>query len=234
MTPWLPTAGRRGTRRAVLGAAFGAALLTLTACSVLRPATTQPPVLYLLVDAPPGPMAAPTPTPTSASAGTAHALPTLLVNPVQAASGFDSQRLVYLRDDHQLTYFAHSEWADPPARMLGPLLVSAIGQTGAFGSVVLTPASVAGDVRLTTQIIRLQHNFQTRPSRVQFTLRAYLTDETTRKVLAWREFSAEAPAPSANAQGGVAAANVAVQEVLAQLAQFLATTPLARAINPGQ
>ena len=225
-------AGRRGTRRAVLGAAFGAALLTLTACSVLRPAANQPPVLYLLVEAPPGPMAAPTPT--SASGGTAHALPTLLVNPVQAASGFDSQRLVYLRDDHQLTYFAHSEWADPPARMLGPLLVSAIGQTGAFGSVVLTPASVAGDVRLTTQIIRLQHNFQTRPSRVQFTLRAYLTDETTRKVLAWREFSAEAPAPSENAQGGVAAANVAVQEVLAQLAQFLATTPLARAINPGQ
>lgn len=232
MTPWLPTAAPRGMRRAALGAAFGTALLTLTACSVLRPAATQPPVLYLLVDAPPGPMAAPTPT--SVSAGTAPALPTLLVNPVQAASGFDSQRLVYLRDDHQLTYFAHSEWADPPARMLGPLLVAAIGQTGAFGSVVLTPASVAGDVRLTTQIIRLQHNFQTQPSRVQFTLRAYLTNETTRKVLAWREFSAEAPAPSENAQGGVAAANIVVQQVLAQLAQFLATTPRARSIDPGQ
>lgn len=232
MTPWRPTAAPRGMRRAVLGAAFGTALLTLTACSVLRPAATQPPVLYLLVDAPPGPMAAPKPT--SVSAGTAPTLPTLLVNPVQAASGFDSQRLVYLRDDHQLTYFAHSEWADPPARMLGPLLVAAIGQTGAFGSVVLSPASVAGDVRLTTQIIRLQHNFQTQPSRVQFTLRAYLTNETTRKVLAWREFSAEAPAASENAQGGVAAANVAVQDVLAQLAQFLATTPRARAIDPGQ
>lgn len=223
MTPWLLTAARRGMRRA----AWGAALLTLTACSALRPASTQPPVFYLL-QAPPGHAAAPAP------AGTASALPTLLVNPVQAASGFDSQRLIYLRDDHQLTYFAHSEWADPPARMLGPLLVAAIDQTGVFGSVVLAPASVAGDFRLTTQIIRLQHNFQTQPSRVQFTLRAYLTDETTRKALAWREFSAEAPAASENAQGGVAAANVVVQEVLAQLAQFLATTPRARSIDPGQ
>jgi cholesterol transport system auxiliary component len=69
----------------------------------------------------------------------------------------------------------------------------------------------------------LQQNFETRPSRVQFTLRAYLTDEKTRGVLAWREFSAQATSFSENAQGGVNAANVAVQDVLAQLSQFLAT-----------
>lgn len=227
MTPWLRTAAPRWMHRAALGAALGATVLTLSACSALRPAATQPPALYLLAS-PPGQVAAPAP------AGAVRSLPTLLVNPVQAASGFDSQRLIYLHQDHQLAYFAHSEWADPPARMLGPLLVAAIDQTGAFGSVVLAPASVAGDVRLATRIIRLQHNFQTQPSRVQFTLRAYLTDETTRKVLAWREFSAEAPAATENAQGGVTAANVVVQEVLAQLAQFLATAPQARSIDPGQ
>jgi cholesterol transport system auxiliary component len=131
---------------------------------------------------------------------------------------------VYVREDHKLEYFAHSEWVDPPARMLGPLLVAAIDKVGAFGTVVLTPASVSGELRLHTQIIRLQQNFQTSPSRVQFTLRAYLTDEKTRVVLAWREFSAEATAPSDNAQGGVNAANKVVQDVLALLAQFLTTT----------
>jgi cholesterol transport system auxiliary component len=197
--------------------AFAAAMLTLTACSALRSPASQPPAFYSLD----GQLSQSVP---STQGMAAQSLPTLIVNPPQAVSGFDSQRIVYVREDHKLEYFAHSEWVDPPARMLGPLLVAAIDKVGAFGTVVLTPASVSGELRLHTQIIRLQQNFQTSPSRVQFTLRAYLTDEKTRVVLAWREFSAEATAPSDNAQGGVNAANKVVQDVLALLAQFLATT----------
>jgi len=193
------------------------AMLMLTACSALRPASSQPPVFYALDS--PERQAAP-----SAQGATVGSLPTLIVNPPSAASGFDSQRIMYVREAHKLEYFAHSEWVDPPARMLGPLLVTAIDKVGSFGTVVLTPSSADGALRLDTQIIRLQQNFQTNPSRVQFTLRAYLTDEKTRVVLAWREFSAEATAPSDNPQGGVIAANRAVQDVLAQLAQFLAAT----------
>jgi len=199
--------------------ALAAAVLILAACSALRPTPSQPSVFYLL-NVPRSTVATPVP------GGAARSLPTLLVNPAQAAAGYGSQHIIYLREDHKLEYFAHSEWAEPPARMLGPLLVAAIAPTGVFGSVVLTPASAFGDLRLSTQVIRLQQNFQTSPSRVQFTLRAYLTDEKTRGVLAWREFSAEAPASSDNAKGGVTAANLAVQDVLAQLAQFLAVTGL--------
>jgi cholesterol transport system auxiliary component len=191
-------------------------MLTLTACSALRPVASQPPIFYALDRQ----ISLPVPPIQGIAVQTS---PTLIVNPPQAASGFDSQRIMYVREDHKLEYFAHSEWVDPPARMLGPLLVAAIDKVGAFGSVVLTPASVSGELRLDTQIIRLQQNFETRPSRVQFTLRAYLTDEKTRGVLAWHEFSAQAISSSENAQGGVNAANVAVQDVLAQLAQFLAT-----------
>jgi cholesterol transport system auxiliary component len=150
---------------------------------------------------------------------------TLIISPAHAASGFDSQRMVFLREDHQLEYFAHSEWVDPPARMLGPLLVSAAQQTGAFAAVVLASGTAVGDLRLTADILHLQHNFQMRPSRVQLTLRAYLTDEKTRRVLAWREFHGEAAATSDSPQGGVVAANRVVQEVLAQVAQFLVDRP---------
>ncbi|HEY8905814.1 MAG TPA: ABC-type transport auxiliary lipoprotein family protein [Rhodoferax sp.] len=197
--------------------AFGVAMLTLTACSALRPPAPQPTAFYSLDR-----QSSQSVPPTQGMA--AQSLLTLIVNPPQAVSGFDSQRIMYVREDHKLEYFAHSEWVDPPARMLGPLLVAAIDKVGAFGTVVLTPASVSGELRLDTQILRLQQNFQTSPSRVQFTLRAYLTDEKTRVVLAWREFSAEATASSDNAQGGVNAANRVVQDVLALLAQFLATT----------
>jgi cholesterol transport system auxiliary component len=152
-------------------------------------------------------------------------LPTLIITPPHAAAGFDSQRIIYMRNAHQLEYFAHSEWVDTPARMLGPLLASSMEATGAFGAVVVTPAGASGDLRLETEIIRLQHNFQTSPSRVQFTLRAFLLDDKTRRVLAWREFNGEAASASDAPQGGVAAANQAVQTVLTELAQFVAVQP---------
>lgn len=142
--------------------------------------------------------------------------------PPHAASGFDSQRIIYVRTDHQLEYFSHSEWVDPPARMLGPLMATAIEHTGAFAAVVVTPASAAGDQRLDTEIVRLQHNFQTRPSRVQFTLRATLVDDKSRRVLASQEFSDEVAAISDSPHGGVTAANEVVQRVLDKLAQFVA------------
>ncbi len=148
--------------------------------------------------------------------------PTLIVNPPHAAAGFDSQRIIYVRDPHKLDYFARSEWIDTPARMLAPLIVAAIENGGAFRAVVQTPSPAAGDIRLDTEILRLQHNFAESPSRVRFTLRAYLVDNATRRVLASREFDESVAAASEDPYGGVVAANLAVQTVLEQLARFCA------------
>jgi cholesterol transport system auxiliary component len=147
-----------------------------------------------------------------------------LVNAPHAAAGFDSQRIIYIREPHRLDYFANSEWVDPPARMLAHLLV---GARGTFAAVVMTPSAAKGDLRLDTEIVRLQHDFTVQPSQVRFTLRAYLVDEKSRRVLASREFNAFANAPSNDAYGGVVAANRAVQEVLAALAEFCANAPSA-------
>ena len=106
--------------------------------------------------------------------------------------------------------------------MLAPLLVAAIESTGAFRAVVLTPSAAAGDLRLDTEIVRLQHEFLTQPSRVRFTLRAHFVDDKTRRVLAWREFDTAVPAASEDPYGGVVAANRAVQTVLENLAVFCA------------
>jgi cholesterol transport system auxiliary component len=105
--------------------------------------------------------------------------------------------------------------------MLGPLLVAAIERTAAFRAVVMSPGAANGQLRLDTEIVRLQHEFQTRPSRVRFTLRAMLVDEKTRAVIALREFEVTANATQENAYGGVVAANQAVQSVLINLSQFL-------------
>lgn len=199
----------RATRFGLMALALS--VMALAGCSALGPGTTPTPAFYALDGVRAG-----------APAAAAATAPTLIINPPHAAAGFDSQRMIYVREPHKFEYFAHSEWIDPPARMLGPLLVAAIENTGAFRAVVLTPGAAAGDLRLDTDIIRLQHEFQTKPSRVRFTLRAYLVDDKTRRVLAWREFDGEVTATSDDPYGGVLAANRAVQGVLHDLAVFCA------------
>ena len=199
---------------------LGAAGLLLTlpgGCGALFPTTTTPQPSFYSLDSARG--AAPASVPPIVPA----AAPTLIINPPHAAAGFDSSRIIYVRETHKLEYFSQNEWVDTPARMLAPLIVAAVENSGTFRAVVLTPSAAAGDLRLDTEIVRLQHDFGSQPSRVRFTLRAYMVDSTTRRVLASREFDETVAASTKDPYGGVVAANRAVQTVLEHLASFCAT-----------
>ena len=202
--------------------ALTALLLTLLpACSALLPKPAAQPAFFALDGAPAAGLSTLPALPvTRAATIGAAAAPTLVVNPPQASAGFDSQRIIYVRKAHQLEYFAHSEWVDTPARMLAPLIVAAVDKSGAFRAVVSTPSAAAGDLRLDTEIVRLQHEFGSRPSRVRLSLRATLTDNATRQVLARIDFDSVADAASEDAYGGVVAANHATRVVLQSLAVF--------------
>jgi len=206
------------TRRVWLSATGLLFMLVGGGCGVLSPTNTPQPSFYSLdsakVEARDS-INLPRRTPT-----TGIAAPTLIVNPPHAASGFDSQRIIYTRQAHNLEYFAHSEWVDTPARMIAPLIVAALENSGSFRAVVLTPSAAAGDFRLDTEITRLQHDFSGPASNVRFTLRAYLVDNKTRQVLAWREFDETVAVASESPYGGVVAANRAVQTVLDKLSSF--------------
>jgi cholesterol transport system auxiliary component len=216
MTRWNVNTSPRLVRAALTSLALAA----LGACSALQP-SAAPATTYYSLNATPHPASA-VDKALPAPAVTASGALTLLINPPHAVAGFDSPRIIYLREPHKLEYFALSRWVEPPARMLGPLLVAAIEKTGAFRAVVLMPGAASGELRLDTDIIRLQHEFDTSPSQVRLTLRATLVDDKTRRLLAWQEFEALQPASSEDAYGGVLAANRALQKVLGQLAGFLA------------
>lgn len=205
------------SNRAAQFVILGLVLALATGCAGLLPKPDPQPAFYSLdrVHAEKKAIAPPSAT-----------APTLIVNPPHATAGFDSQRIIYVRDAYKLDYFARSEWIDTPARMLTPLIVAAIENGGAFRAVVQTPSPAAGDIRLDTEILRLQHNFTTSPSSVRFTLRAYLVDNATRRVLASREFDTSEVAASEDPYGGVVAANRAVQSTLEKLAGFCAEAAL--------
>ena len=190
-----------------------AALLSLAlgACSSLLPKPAQPPSFYALTAT----VGAPVPAAIASA-------PTLVVNPPQAAAGYDSARIIYVRQPHQLQYFSQSEWVDTPARMLAPLLVTALQGSGAFKAVVSSPSAAAGELRLDTEIVQLQQDFDAAGgSTLRFSLRATLVDNTSRKVHGSRQFDASV-AGGADAYSGVLAANAAVQQVLLQVAAFTA------------
>lgn len=144
----------------------------------------------------------------------------LAVSMPQARPGFDTPRMAYLQQPHELGYFAVNRWADTPSRMLGPLLVRALEQTGSFRAIVQASGVVPADIRLDTELIRLQQDFGAQPSRIQLTLRAQLIDMVGKRVIAVKLFDEAENATSDDAYGGVIAANRAVQRVLGQLADF--------------
>ncbi|PRC91424.1 ABC-type transport auxiliary lipoprotein family protein [Solimicrobium silvestre] len=191
-------------------------IILLSACSALHPIETAPPTFYSLDY--------PTAKSNQAKPTLPDYAPTLLVNPPVAASGFDSQRIIYTRVAHQLEYFAHSEWIDTPARMIAPLIVDALANSGAFRAVAPATSAAAGGLRLNTEIVRLQHDFSTQPSQLRFTIRAYVLDNATRKVLAWHEFDEVVVAASDTPYDGIVAANQAVQIGLQELTRFCVDT----------
>jgi cholesterol transport system auxiliary component len=112
--------------------------------------------------------------------------------------------------------------------MLAPLLAQALEQSGGFRAVVQSPSLATAQLRLDTELVRLQQDFSARPSRVQLTLRAQLIDTDTRRVLAAAEFDESEAAPTDDPYGGVIAANRALARLLERVAAFCADAAAAR------
>jgi cholesterol transport system auxiliary component len=206
MTSFLANlSGNSSPRRAPYGLA---AVLLLAGCTGLPAPETVSPNIYVL-EAQPAIKVAP-----------ARRNLVLAISTPRARPGFDTAQIAYVKQAHELNYFVTSRWAAPPARMLEPLLLQALGQTESFRAVVPTAGAVAADVVLDVELVKLQHNFQTRPSQAQLTLRAQLIDVHGKRALAVKQFDETENAASDDAYGGVTAANRLVQRVLGQLADF--------------
>lgn len=156
----------------------------------------------------------------SPAAGTG---PAIFVAAPRGGPGVEGPRMAYVKRPNELAYYARSQWAEPPARMLRPLLVRALEGTGAFQAVTEVVPGAAPGLRLESEIVRLQQEFTERPSRVRFTLRLELADAASRRVVGTREIEVIELAPSDDAPGGVAAANVAVRRALAEAAEWCAS-----------
>ena len=190
--------------------------LALAGCTGLAPPAVDDTSIYV-IDAHP-----------AMRTGLAQSGATLVVSPPRAWPGFETARMVYVKQPYGLEYFARSRWADAPARMLAPLLARALEQSGAFAAVVRNPGAVAGALYLDTELVRMQQEFDGERSRVRVTLRAQLIDTRERRVIGALEFDEVEAAAAGNAYAGVAALNRALERMLPRLAEFCAVAAAGR------
>ena len=147
---------------------------------------------------------------------------TLLISTPTAAPGFDTSALMYSKGRHELGYYTETQWVDTPAQMLLPLLVHRLETTQLFKAVLSSAMSpIPADLRLDTEIVRLQHFRKTYPYPVHFVLRAQLLDMEARKVIATQVFKIKTNAPSDSAEAGMFAAKDAVALMLKELEKFI-------------
>lgn len=199
------------TRAPFKGLALLAALaVLLTACTGNLPRRPDAPAIYLLEGTGSG-------TPRLVADG-----PTLAVSAVRAAAGFHGADMIYIEHAHQLQAFARHRWADSPARMVEPLLVAAAENSGLFRSVAEPGSHARSELRLDTELLRLQQQFHADRSEVELALRAILIDNRNGRVLASQVFRVLEPAQEAGPYGGVRAANRAVDLLATELQAFMA------------
>jgi len=144
----------------------------------------------------------------------------LIISPL-GAPGYATTRMAYVEQDHRVDYFVTHRWADTPARMLGPLMTRALGESGLFEAVVESPAPLQAQLRLESEVLKLRQVFLTRTSEIELNLRVNLYDLTQGRLLVGRVLNVVTPAESRNPYGGVNASHRAVERLFQQLADTL-------------
>jgi cholesterol transport system auxiliary component len=212
------------------GARFGlmlAAALLLGACSALP----DKPVRAALYDFGPGALA---PQPATRQAP----LPAIALADISTPGGvLDNQSVLYrlaYDDAQQLRPYSQARWSMPPAQLIRQRLRDTLGRTRPVLNAGEGPALNRGvNQGVLPRVLKLEldefsHFFEA-PERSAglIRLRATLVETTPsgEKLLAQRSITAQRPAPSADAPGGVRALTAATDAAIDEIATWLQQVP---------
>ena len=151
---------------------------------------------------------------------TAHSM-TLLVLVPEATAVYATTQMAYTTRAYQVAYFSQNEWAETPAQMIQPLIVTALSNTHYFSEVVTSPHFGRHTFVLRSEILELKQDFTSEPAMLELVIRFHLSREATNQAIATKELSVREPMRERNAHAGVVAANEAVAKVLRELASFI-------------
>ena len=127
-------------------------MLLLTQCSVFSPVKLQPNSNYTISN-----------LPNSNNQNlklkqTASSKTLFLASP-SAASGYNTNDMIYITVPYKLKSFANNHWVAPPADLLSTLLANALRRQHYFHAIVTPPFSGLATYQLNTQLLVLQQEF---------------------------------------------------------------------------
>ncbi len=157
---------------------------------------------------------------TSLATEARHCLSLRVTTPA-SAPGYASTRMVYVKQAPRLDYFAYHEWVDTPARMIQTLMETRLDSSGLFGTVVSGSSDVRTDLRLDAELQKLQQDFSGNGSTLSLEIKVAVVEMSGRSLLASKSFSYTETA-GVDPASGVAAADRAAQQFLADLTTFVA------------
>ncbi len=148
---------------------------------------------------------------------------TVMVNFGQALPGLQTDRMAYEKNgDFQLRYYAYHRWVAPPVTLLTTSITNALAQTDAYKAVVNAPMYVGKvDYQVGVQLLALQQNFSSdTASQEKLSLQIVVIDARNNQIVAAKRFEQVVEA-APNAEGGVAAANQALAQLMPNVVQFI-------------
>ena len=202
-------------RRALGWAGFFLSILLIGGCSALPDKPVRPAVYDF------GPGLVPKATPAPPAAGAA--LPPLLLADIEAPATVDGTAVLYrlaYADVQQVRPYAQARWSMPPAQLLRDPLSQQ--------RVVLSPAEGPAGWILRLELEEFTQVFDAPDRSVGLVrLRATLLETVNgrERLVAQRRFTAQRPAPSADAPGGVRALTAASDAAIDEIVQWLQQVP---------
>ena len=86
--------------------------------------------------------------------------------------------------------------AIPPKNDGAKIVVDGVNVARLDSAVIHAPSSARSALRLDTQVLSLQQEFENQPRHIRFMLRATLVDDASHRAIATRDFEAVVTAPS--------------------------------------
>lgn len=146
---------------------------------------------------------------------------TLLVLRPDARTILNTTQMAYTDKRFQVSYYGQNQWGETPSQMFLPLVLQTLDKTNHFQAVVTAPFAGRYDYLLNLQIAQFEMDFTTRPAAFNFTLRADISRASSGRSIAVKQFTVKTPLRQETPYAGVVAANIASQQLLKQLAQFI-------------
>jgi len=141
---------------------------------------------------------------------------------IYASDDLHSHSMFYVEDGIKKFAYASSGWAEPPQQFLHKKVMQMVAQTKVFGFVQLPNSKVESDFILETRINDFTQYFEANDTKSYAVVSLSFTLVNSKKhtIVASKTFSSKVDVTSLDAEGGVKALSVALQEVLQQASAY--------------